>query len=86
MTRKDKPITASATNPDDVKPELDASWFEEADAYIGETLVRRGRPRSGNPKQPVSLRLDRDVVEWFKRRGDGWQTRINDELRRVAGL
>ena len=86
MTRKDKAITASATKRDDVKPELDDSWFEEADGYIGETLVRRGRPRSDNPKQPVSLRLDRDVVDWFKRRGDGWQTRINDELRRIAGL
>jgi uncharacterized protein (DUF4415 family) len=48
--------------------------------------VRRGRPKIANPKQPVSLRLDREVIDWFKRTGEGWQTRINDELRKAAGL
>ncbi len=86
MAKKEKDISKSAIDPDDVKPELDEAWFEEADAYIGSTLVRRGRPKSQNPKQPISLRLDRDVVEWFKSRGEGWQTRINNELRKVAGL
>ena len=71
---------------DEARPELGDDWFEEADAYVGTTLVRRGRPRSANPKQPVSLRLDRDVIEWFKRDGEGWQTRINNELRKVAGI
>lgn len=60
--------------------------FEEADAFHGAALVRRGRPKAVNPKQPVTIRLDADVVEWFKRSGDGWQTRINTELRKVAGL
>lgn len=86
MTRKSKLISAPAIEQDDVRPELDDTWFEEADAYVGTKLVRRGRPRSSNPKQPVSLRLDREVVEWFKRSGEGWQTRINAELRKVAGL
>jgi uncharacterized protein (DUF4415 family) len=45
-----------------------------------------GRPKSANPKRAVSLRLDADVIEWFKRSGDGWQTRINRELRKAAGL
>jgi uncharacterized protein (DUF4415 family) len=86
MTRKDKAISARAVEADDVRPELDDAWFEEADAYIGTKLVRRGRPKLANPKQPVSLRLDRDVIEWFKRSGEGWQTRINNELRKVAGI
>lgn len=86
MIVKEENTISSATDPDDVKPELDDAWFEEADAYVGATLVRRGRPRLDTPKQPVSLRLDRDLVEWFKRGGDGWQTRMNDELRKVAGL
>lgn len=71
---------------DEVKPVLDDQWFDEADAFDGSRLIRRGRPPSAEPKQPVSLRLDRDVVDWFKRQGDGWQTRINDELRKVAGV
>lgn len=86
MIDKVKAIALLASDPDEIKPELDDDWFAEADAYIGDKLVRRGRPKSQNPKQPVSLRLDRDVIDWFKRNGDGWQTRINDELRKAAGL
>jgi uncharacterized protein (DUF4415 family) len=50
-------------------PELDASFFENA------TL------RMPEPKKPVSLRLDKDVVEWYKAQGPGYQTRINAVLR-----
>ena len=32
-------------------------------------------------KKPYSLRLDADVVAWFKASGDGYQTRINAALR-----
>lgn len=35
------------------------------------------RPR----KKPVTLRLDADVLEWFKKQGRGYQTRINQVLR-----
>ena len=86
MIEKDKITKLLANDPDEIKPELDDDWFAEADAYIGTKLVRRGRPKAANPKQPVSLRLDRDVLDWFKRNGEGWQSRINDELRKVAGL
>lgn len=40
-----------------------------------------GRPPTDNPKVPVSIRLDKDVVDHFKATGDGWQTRINSILR-----
>jgi uncharacterized protein (DUF4415 family) len=33
------------------------------------------------PKQPVTLRLDADVLTWFKSQGQGYQTRINKLLR-----
>jgi uncharacterized protein (DUF4415 family) len=32
-------------------------------------------------KAPVTLRLDRDIIAWFKHRGRGYQTRINAVLR-----
>ena len=32
-------------------------------------------------KKPVALRLDADVLDWFKRGGQGYQTRINEILR-----
>ena len=40
---------------------------------------RWNRPR----KQRISLRVDTEVVDWFKSKGPGYQTRINRILRRV---
>ena len=34
-------------------------------------------------KQQVTLRLDRDVLERFRATGEGWQSRINDALRKA---
>jgi uncharacterized protein (DUF4415 family) len=33
-------------------------------------------------KEPVSLRLDMDVMDWLRRKGPGYQTEINAILRR----
>jgi hypothetical protein len=50
-------------------------------------LIRRGRPPlSGKPKTPITLRLDEDVVEAYRETGEGWQTRINADLRRARKL
>ncbi len=40
----------------------------------------RGMAWTG-PKVPVSLRVDPEVMDWFKRHGKGYQTRINAVLR-----
>jgi uncharacterized protein (DUF4415 family) len=34
-------------------------------------------------KKPVTLRLDADVIAWFKKSGHGYQTRINHALRKL---
>jgi uncharacterized protein (DUF4415 family) len=34
-------------------------------------------------KKPITLRLDADVLAWFKKPGSGYQTRINKALRRI---
>lgn len=34
-------------------------------------------------KKPVTLRIDADVLAWLKKQGPGYQTRINQALRRV---
>ena len=72
-------------DPDDA-PELTDKWFDTADYYEGEKLIRRGRPKSESPKEAVSLRLDRDVVAHYRATGPGWQSRINETLRKAAGL
>ena len=78
--------TVTASEADDDIPILDEDWFEEADMYVGTKLVRRGRPKAEKTKKLVSLRLDQEVIDWFKQSGAKWQTRINDELRKAAGL
>jgi uncharacterized protein (DUF4415 family) len=44
------------------------------------------RPAIPNAKELVSLRIDRDVLDHFQDAGPGWQDRINDALRKAAGL
>lgn len=83
---KVKDTTVAATKADERKPVLDEDWFAEADAYIGTKLVQRGRPKAERPKKPVSLRLDQEVVDWFKQSGPGWQSRMNQALRKAAKL
>ncbi|MFO1039077.1 MAG: BrnA antitoxin family protein [Geminicoccaceae bacterium] len=36
-------------------------------------------------KEPVSIRLDADILDWFRRQGRGWQTEINKALREHIG-
>jgi uncharacterized protein (DUF4415 family) len=50
-------------------PATDAKFWEKAQVLM---------PPS---KTHLSLRLDEDVVQWFKRKGTGYQTRINAVLR-----
>lgn len=49
-------------------PELDDDFFERAELHVP-------------PKQAVTMRLDADVLSWFKEQGQGYQTRINKLLR-----
>ena len=65
----------------DDAPELTAEQFDRAEIRDGAKLVRRGRPPVEHPKRLVSLRLDEDVLEGWKRTGAGWQSRINTVLR-----
>ena len=53
----------------------------EADVkHIVRGVVRRGL-QPVPPKASISLRVDQDVLEWFKAQGPGYQTRINTVLR-----
>ena len=67
-------------DPDDA-PELTDEFFEQADEYIGDKLIRRGRPKAEQTKQALTVRYDADIVAAFKATGKGWQTRMNEALR-----
>jgi uncharacterized protein (DUF4415 family) len=68
---------------------LDAMTDEEIDLsdcpeitpeQFAKAVVRHGLPVEKNKTQ-VTLRIDSDVLEWFKSRGRGYQTQINSLLR-----
>ncbi len=49
-------------------------------AHVVRGIVRRGLSPVPS-KELISLRIDQDVIEWFKAQGPGYQTRINSVLR-----
>jgi uncharacterized protein (DUF4415 family) len=53
-------------------PPLDETFFAEAEIRMPQT------------KPSITIRLDPDVLEWFKDQGKGYQTRINTVLRRYV--
>jgi uncharacterized protein (DUF4415 family) len=73
---------------DDIPELTDADFARGVWHRSGKSLPQgpRGRPKSKNPKRPVSIRLDPDVLAHFRRSGRGWQSRINAALRKVAKL
>jgi uncharacterized protein (DUF4415 family) len=74
----------SWVDPDDA-PEWTDEMFDRAEIRIGDKVIRRGRP-PGSAKTQVSLRLDQDVIAAFRAQGPGWQSRMNEALRKAAGL
>jgi uncharacterized protein (DUF4415 family) len=43
------------------------------------------KPAVPGAKETVSLRIDRDVLDFFQEEGPGWQERINAAFRKAAG-
>jgi uncharacterized protein (DUF4415 family) len=49
-----------------------------------ERLVRKRGPQKTPTKIPVSIRLSPEVVKHFKAKGRGWQSRIDEVLRKIV--
>jgi uncharacterized protein (DUF4415 family) len=62
----------------DLRASVEDDFLSLADEETG-AEARWNRPR----KQRISLRVDVEVVDWFKSNGPGYQTRINRILRSV---
>ena len=65
----DREIEAAVQRDPDAAPILDKGWFRSAKLVLPE------------PKVPISIRMDREVVEWFKARGKRYQSRMNAVLK-----
>ena len=79
-------------DPDDA-PELTKEMFDRAEIREGGkiirpatgTLTRMGRPPLGEAaKKQVTLRIDSAVVDAFRAGGAGWQSRMNEVLRKAV--
>jgi len=89
---EDRKLTqAAAADPDN--PIIDEPIFERMRpaAETAPEIVRRARGQRGAQKSKpvktlISLRLDPDVVQHFRRGGRGWQSRINQALRKAVKL
>ncbi|MCP5098276.1 MAG: BrnA antitoxin family protein [Chloroflexi bacterium] len=64
---------------------VDALTDEDIDTTdippLKEDFFANATLRMPTPKQTITIRLDADVLEWFKQQGKGYQTRINAVLR-----
>ena len=71
-----KKTSAKVADPDN------PAWTEE---MLGAPVLKRGRgPQVAPTKVLTSIRLDEDVLEYFKSQGSGYQSRINDALRKAV--
>lgn len=63
----------------------DPDTYEMTDEEFAEAARRkRGRPAgsvAATRKEPVTIRLDEDLVQTLRASGEGWQTRVNEVLR-----
>jgi uncharacterized protein (DUF4415 family) len=59
--------------------------FKAATTKPLEPIPPSKMPSLPDAKEMVSLRIDRDVLDYFQEDGPGWQARINAALRKVAG-
>ncbi len=68
-----KKTSAKVADPDN------PAWTED---MLGAPVLKRGRgPQATPTKILTSVRLDADILEFFKSQGSGYQSRINEALR-----
>lgn len=67
-------------------PELTDAFFDSAVMHDNGKVIKRGRPFAEKPKERVTMRLDADVLAFYRATGTGWQSRVNVLLRQAAKL
>ena len=74
--KEDKLIVAAAKADPDAQP--------LTPKQLKAMVPLRGRPKSANPKQLVSVRYSPEVLAFFKATGEGWQSRMDGVLRQYV--
>lgn len=75
---EDVVITAAALSAPDCPPITDEGWEQ-----VKPRLFRGGRPKSTVHKEHINIRLSPDVLQYYRSLGKGWQTKIDEELRKM---
>jgi uncharacterized protein (DUF4415 family) len=80
-------MNAVSDNPEWTKADFaKAKPFAEALPELAAPIGKGRGPNKAPTKKLVSLRLSPDVLDHFKAKGPGWQSRIDDALRKAARL
>ncbi len=86
-TRKAVATDLAALDALKARPDADAPEFTEAEIAAGAQSLaarKRGRPKADVTKQRITLRLSPEVLRGFRATGAGWQTRMDDVLKRAV--
>ncbi|MEW6719579.1 MAG: BrnA antitoxin family protein [Thermodesulfobacteriota bacterium] len=89
MKKRPKPEKTDILNPEWTVEDFRRSGnaLEVLPPELVETIRKRRQGQRGPQRSPVkakvTIRLDQRVLEHFKATGRGWQTRINDVLKRL---
>lgn len=65
----DEEVEAAVRSDPDAGPPTDEAFWQDAELVLPP------------PKEPISIRVDSDVLDWFRAQGRGYQTRMNAVLR-----
>jgi len=79
----DEDLTEDEDNPRTKPEDWDDAIVSHSYAELREKLAERRRrgPQKTPIKEQVSIRLDQEVLEAFRARGPGWQSRMNQVLK-----
>jgi uncharacterized protein (DUF4415 family) len=87
--KKVNPTLADKENPNWTKKDFASALRVEdipALAHLAKRKPGQRGPQKTPTKTPVTLRLDPEVVRYYRDKGPGWQRRINSDLRVAAKL
>lgn len=75
-------VPSSGDEPDDDIPDMTTPYWQER---FAKAKVQRGRPKADKTKISTTIRLSPEVLAHFRAGGPGWQSRIDEALRKLIG-
>jgi len=76
-------VNTASTDPGfDDALDLSTPYWQER---FAKAPVQRGRPKAEKTKVSTTIRLSPEVIEHFRAGGPGWQSRIDEALRKFVG-